>query len=161
MLSLILHYINLIYLQIFLSLRVDPVKRVISHYNMLRYFEKNKIKHPCMLTEGKWLGDSFAEFVTNLPYEHLINQVYMFSKKFSIQEASERLLSLDAILYTKRLNEGLGKLSSSTGWDLPVSNQKSYGFKEEINSNDINLVKERLILEYDLLDIIKKEQNKG
>ena len=35
---------------VFTCLR-DPVKRVVSHYNMLKYFQKENINHPCMKVE--------------------------------------------------------------------------------------------------------------
>jgi hypothetical protein len=144
---------------VFTCLR-DPVKRVISHYNMLRYFQLNNINHPCMETEGKWLGNNFDEFIINLPKEHLLNQLFMFSKDFDTQEALERLKTLDSIIYTETLNDGLKHLELLIGWSLPISNQKKYGFKEALTSNQISKLKEKLNPEYELIEMIKKEHNK-
>lgn len=135
----------------------DPAKRVVSHYNMLRYFQLNGINHACMKTEGKWLGDSFADFMTLAPKEHLLNQLYMFSKEFNVDEVIETLLSLDKIIHTENLANGLKDLEELTGWELPVSNQKSYGFKEEIDESQIKKLKEILAPEYLMLEKLQKE----
>ena len=39
----------------------DPVKRVVSHYNMLMGFLENNIKRPCLRVESKWLGAGFED----------------------------------------------------------------------------------------------------
>ena len=59
----------------------DPVKRVISHYKMLYYYQVNSINHPCMKTEGAWLGECFQDFLERIPYEHLLNQLYICFQK--------------------------------------------------------------------------------
>lgn len=137
----------------------DPVKRVVSHYNMLMYFKRSNINHPCMKIEGEWLGGSFTDFVSNLPAEHLLNQVYMFSNSFDVHEAGERVLSLDAVIYTEQLSEGLKKLESLTSWKLPISNKKNYGHKEVIGAGELDKLREKLSPEYDLLKMVKKYNN--
>ncbi len=141
---------------IFTCLR-DPVKRVLSHYNMLKYFQINDINHPCMKIEGKWLGHSFDDFLSNLPKEHLLNQVYMFSSTFDTQEAREKLLSLNKIIYTENIEEGLKDLELMTNWKLPISNQNKFNYKEELSSSQINRLRDKLIPEYELLASIKKQ----
>ncbi len=140
---------------VFTCLR-DPAKRVISHYNMLRYYKINNINHPCMKIEGKWLGKNFDDFIVKLPKKHLLNQLFMFSNDFNIQEAIERLKKLDKIIYTETLNHGLKDLENLTGWKLPISNQKKYGFKKELTSNQLLQLWKKLIPEYELIEKIKK-----
>ena len=130
----------------------DPVKRVISHYNMLMHFQKNKINHPCMKTEGKWLGNSILDFVSLSPKYAMLNQLYMFSKRFDINEASDELSKLDCIMFTEKLSEGLKRLEKSTGWLLPISNQKKYNHKELISQDQMQKIKELLKPEYTLLE---------
>ncbi|MBL4663623.1 MAG: sulfotransferase family 2 domain-containing protein [Flavobacteriaceae bacterium] len=102
----------------------DPVKRVVSHYNMLKYYQLNNIDHPIMKVEGKWLGKSFDDFMVRMPKEHLLNQLYMFSSSCDLNEATDSLLSLNKIIYTENLKVGLDELEIKTGWQLPISNQK-------------------------------------
>lgn len=139
----------------------DPVKRIVSHYNMLKHFQKNQINHPCMKIEGKWLGNSIIDFVKNAPKYHVSNQLHMFSASFNVNEAAKELSKLDAIIYTEELHTGLKHLEQLTNWKLPISNQKTYNHKEKIDEGDLLQLKEILSDEYTLLDKIKplKEVN--
>jgi len=64
----------------------DPARRVLSHYKMLCYFRDNQVTQEGMHVEGKWLGDSFDDFLKNIPKQHLMNQLYMFSKNYITQK---------------------------------------------------------------------------
>src|SRR3989339_170706 len=65
----------------------NPIERVLSHYKMLLHFKEKKINHECMKVEGGWLGDSFSDFLDRVPRKDLLNQLYMFSENFNIDEA--------------------------------------------------------------------------
>ena len=134
----------------------DPVKRVISHYNMLKYYKANKIDHPCMKREAKWLGNSFDEFINNMPKEHLLNQLYMFSENYNLDEAIHELLNLDQILFTEDIESGINSLSKRLNWDLPISNQKKYNHKEKISATEVDRLQGILHKEYKLIDRIKE-----
>ena len=134
----------------------DPARRVISHYNMLRYYQINQVDHPAMQTEGKWLGNSFDEFLNNVPAEHLNNQLYMFSADFNISEALDELNGLDMVIRTEELEQGMKQLESITSWILPVSNQKKYPHKEELTEYQLEKLKELLQPEYDLMQQLNK-----
>ena len=41
----------------------DPVKRVLSLYNMLRSMKEENSSHPGMKEQGPWLGNSFSDFL--------------------------------------------------------------------------------------------------
>lgn len=71
----------------------DPLSRVFSHYKMIHEYRMKNTYHPCMRVEGKWLGDSktLSEFVRNMPKEHLMAQLYHYSSSYSLEEACERL----------------------------------------------------------------------
>ena len=135
----------------------DPVERLISHYNMLIHFKQNRIDHPCMKQEGHWIGETFNDFLRNIPQEHLLNQLFMFSKEFNVSEAFDRLMTLNQILFTESIESDLRKLSQNTGWDLPISEQKKYGSKKSITSEQHEQAKEMLELEYTLISKIEKE----
>lgn len=135
----------------------DPAKRVISHYNMLKYYQKNNIRHSCMKIEGKWPGRSFDHFLDNIPKENLLNQLYMFSKEFDIDEAVDNILNLDLVMFTEELERGLQKLEMLTGWSLPTSRKKNYGHKEDITGEQISRLREMLEYEYRILSKLKSE----
>jgi len=129
----------------------DPVKRVISHYNMLRYFETNGIDHSCMVLDGTWLGKSFRDFLNNAPRSHLLNQLYMFSKRFSIDEAVRNIRTLSYFMFTEDLIAGLQEISRRLSILLPVSNQKQYGHKETIDEESLTELRRLVQPEYELL----------
>jgi Sulfotransferase family len=133
----------------------DPVKRVVSHYNMLMHFRIKNIKHKCMKTEGKWLGHSFINFINNIPKEHLLNQLYTFSETFDVDEAVNRISTLNMVLFTDHLEEGLKELGARINWNLTISNQKSYGHKEFINHNEMDILKKVLKEEIRMYNIVK------
>ncbi len=135
----------------------DPTNRVISHYNMLMYFKKNKIKHPCMKVEGKWLGNSFNEFISNVPRKFLLNQLYMFSNKLEAEEAINNILDLDLILFTEDLENGIRSLAIKTKWELVISKQKNYGHKEEITESEMQKLEILLNDEIKMYKVIREK----
>lgn len=134
----------------------DPVKRVVSHYKMLKYFQLNNIEDPSLKIEGKWLGNSIIDFVSNAPKSAIFNQLYMFSNRFDIDEAADKLSSLDAVIFTEQLEEGLKRLESLTDWKLPVSNQKKFKNNLQIEEEHLVRLKEILDDEYLLLNKVKQ-----
>lgn len=132
----------------------DPVKRVISLYNMMKLYQIEGVDHPAVYKDGDWLGSSFDDFLTRIPKDHLLNQLYMFSENFDPNEAYDNLMALDKILFTEDLADGLRDLEGIVDWKLPISNQKTYSYKSEIGPSEIAKLKERLIPEYKLLEKI-------
>lgn len=75
----------------------DPIERVVSHYNMLMDMKTSKSNHPAFKLEKNWLGESFDEFIINIPPEHLQNQLYMFSKEFNVDKAIENISNVNFV----------------------------------------------------------------
>ncbi len=134
----------------------DPARRVISHYKMLRYYQENNIAHPCMRVEGAWLGDSFDDFLKNIPKNHLMNQLYMFSKNYNIEEAEERIRACSYYFFMENMEQGIADLSARLNLKLPLSHQKKYDIELNINDPQLAHLKEKLAPEYHLLERLKK-----
>lgn len=135
----------------------DPADRVKSHYAMLLHYKKRNLEHPMMETEGAWLGESFDDFLDRIPKEHLMNQLYMFSESYDVQEAAKSIRSLDRVLYTEHLAEGLKSLSEELDVKLPVSNQKTFNERPEFTEEQLERLHEMLAPEYQLLDLLRSE----
>lgn len=135
----------------------DPAKRVISHYNMLRYYRDNNIQHPCMKEEGKWVENGFKDFLEQVPAHHFLNQLFMFSKNFNVQEAVNNLSTLNRILFQENLNNDIEHFSQELGVTLVLANEKKYQYNEKFLDKDLDILREKLYKEYELLDIVKKE----
>jgi hypothetical protein len=137
----------------------DPIKRFISYYNMLMYYKKNNIKHPCMLTEGKWLGENILDFASNVEKfgkPHFKTQINMFSKSHNIDEALENINKIDYILMTETLNNDLKLLSSDLNLGLlKIGEEKRYGHKEKVTQKDIEILRNKFDIEYEMLKKVK------
>lgn len=93
----------------------DPVKRILSLYTYLLHYVHDKPNHPLSLTQGCWVGESFDHFLEHIPKKHLLNQLHMFSKSYSIENALERINRLEAILTTDCFENGINKVANELG----------------------------------------------
>lgn len=137
----------------------DPLVRVISHYKMLLYYKQNKINHPCMNLESRWLGKSFSDFILRIPSEHLLGQLYMFSEIFDISEALNRLKKINCIMFTENFSAGIETINNLTGLKLESRHQRKSELNLALPEGDLSLLREKLEKEYELLRIIKNEES--
>ena len=133
----------------------DPVKRVISHYHMLMNYSINNVPHPCMVTEGKWLGNSLDDFIDRIPQEHLMNQLYMFSENFNIDEAVQRVKSVSHYFFSEEYNKGIHGLMKKTGLVLKPIHTRKAQYSAEIAEASIIRLKQKLGNEYLFLEQIR------
>ncbi|MEX0654695.1 MAG: hypothetical protein WD534_18740 [Phycisphaeraceae bacterium] len=126
----------------------DPVKRVISHYRMLREFQETEPTRPVFRAEGRWLGASFSDFLDRLPREHLLRQVCMFSRRFDPAEAADAIADCSCVLSTEQFAAGLADLSRTIGLPLQNHRAKSSGFTVEIADADVARLRDMLEPEY-------------
>lgn len=96
----------------------DPVERILSHYKMLKDYQEDQLQHPCMLREESWLGVDVVDFINNVPKEHLLNQLYMFSKEYNIDEAIERLNEMNCVLFSDQLQVDLHRIANDLSLTL-------------------------------------------
>lgn len=90
----------------------DPIKRLISHYSMLKEYKDKKKNHACMKTEGRWLGKNFNDFLDNIPKRHLLRQLYFFSKNFDIDEAYRNITkNCSYYFFTEDFGKGVSDLN--------------------------------------------------
>lgn len=136
----------------------DPVKRVVSHYNMLMDLHVNNIDHPCMATEGRWIGGNFDDFLQRIPQEHLLNQLYMFSARFDVDEAVKQVTNLSHYFFTDNFNEGITELNAKTGLGLEPVHTRKAGKCEQIAEDSIERLREMLDKEYRFLERISKSK---
>jgi hypothetical protein len=110
----------------------DPFERIFSHYRMLREYRREGVNHPCMETEGAWLQDpgGFDEFLNRIPPEHLMRQLYMFSKTFDIKEALVNIKKINLILSTKFMQTGVDRINLIFGKNLQVSHRRATSYQE-------------------------------
>lgn len=138
----------------------DPLRRLISHYKMLKEYAEANISHPCMATEGGWLGNSFKDFVDNMPREHLLNQIYMFSKGFYVEEAAAKILACSCWFFTEDFSAGVHKLSRLTGIELQPIHARKSEYSVEISQSDMVYAKQKLKPEYELIRCLERRYDR-
>jgi hypothetical protein len=134
----------------------DPVKRVISHYNMLMDCQVNNIDHPCMATEGKWLGEKFDDFLERVPRDQLLNQLYMFSRDFDVDWSVEQVRNLSHYFFSDNFAYGIESLNQKTGLSLEPIHIRKTNFADQISEENIARLREMLSDEYAFLDRVRE-----
>lgn len=133
----------------------DPLKRLLSHYQMLREFVDTDTWHGCLNVEGPWLGRSFDDFLSAIPREHCCRQLYMFSQKFDPNEAIDRVRRSGYYFFTEEFVDGMAKLSSHLHEDLPVLHARPTRIAYEIPARALDRARDLLSDEYEMIDALR------
>ncbi len=118
-------------------------------------FHVNKIDHPCMATEGKWLDNNFDDFLSKIPREHLLNQLYMFSPNFDISEAISNVNKLSQFFYSDTFHKGVDELNNKIGLSLEPIHIRKAIYHTQIPESSLAMLREMLHDEYQFLDSIR------
>ena len=131
----------------------DPLERLLSHYRMLREYKRDGVNHPCMQTEGVWVQEpgGFEEFLNQIPPEHRMRQLYMFSKTFDPHEALANAKKINLIFSTKSLQAGVDKINLIFGTNLRVSHRRATLYEERLEEKAKTRAMELLHKEYEFL----------
>lgn len=138
-----------------LSCLRDPLQRVLSHYYMLVAAAAVGGAAPALERELRWLGADFDAFLDALPREHLLNQLYMFSRSFEVEQAHECLRGIDCVLLTERLEQGVSELSRRLALPIAPRHQRrgrafAGGARQEPSPAALERLRELLEPEYQL-----------
>jgi len=133
----------------------DPSSRVISYYKMLIRLRDQKDLSTTIKKEIGSLGKSFSDFLDNVPKHRLLNQLYMFSKEYSISEASERILGLSHYFLVENFTEGIEMLGEKLNLNLNILHTDRAKNTDNISDVDISKLRDILDLEYRLIENIQ------
>lgn len=134
----------------------DPVARVISHYKMILNYKINHIPHVCMRVEEKMLGTCFNDFLSKIPREHLLRQLYMFSRTFNQQEAFEKVISCSHFFFAEDFSRGIQELSSKIDIKLSPIHIRKSRTDFSITQEDLTRLHSLLEPEFLLIEKVKK-----
>ena len=135
----------------------DPISRVISYYNMLQRFKMNNNNTNMINQEVQYLGDTFNQFLDNIPKYRLLNQLYMFSKDYSISEASDRIFGLSHYFFIDNFAEGIKSLGTKLGLKLDVLHTDKAVNKNNIPDESLSQLRHVLTPEYQLIEQLKSK----
>lgn len=151
------HELNLPPKTFTISIFRNPIKRAMSHYNMLLEYKQNKIDHICMKKEGQWLGECFDDFLDLIPKEYLLNQLYMFSSSFNVKEAVERGLDCSCVFITEEYANGIRYISNKLNLDLKYLNIRKTSYNYQLNEKELNRLKSMIEPEIELYEKIREQ----
>ena len=106
--------------------------------------------------ELQWLDGSFEYFLNSIPKHKLQNQLYMFSKDYSVSEAADRILNLSHVIMIENFANNIKKLGVKLGLTLKVLHADKPISKIEIPQKLIERLHNDLDLEYRLLEKLQQ-----
>jgi hypothetical protein len=130
----------------------DPLERAFSHYRMLRGFIENEIDHPCLAVEGPWASQNFQYFMKHAPREHLLNQLYMFSPEFSVDDAITRIRGLTTYGMFPILQPIIDKVNHTFSLNAEVLHTNRSIGKTPYNPTEVSRFRDHFDLEYQLFE---------
>lgn len=128
----------------------DPVGRVLSHYRMLVHYMRESpelARH-----EAAWMGNGLGGFLDCIPKEHLLRQLYMFSKSFDVNEAVDFLNGIEFIMRQETFDADLARLGEILQLPLQSHRAKNFKAEAEIPDDQVERLREMMRPEYDMLE---------
>ena len=114
------------------------------------------VKYPAMITKGKYLGNSFDEFIEKMLRRALLNQMFMFSKTFDIYEAVDNVLRLQYYFFLDNFRQGINDINYKLALQLePIHIRKSKA-RVDINKAALYKLREMLTPEYNFLSSLQE-----
>lgn len=136
----------------------DPVARVLSYYRYLLAGDSNQTDMAWRVQEDEraLAGERFSDFLNNIPDELLLNQVYMFSPRFNVSEAEEKILECSAIMMTETYENDLRNLATMLGLELEHRRDRiTASTSAAVDDDHMDALRERLAPEYELLEKLR------
>jgi hypothetical protein len=104
----------------------DPIERVVSLYRYLASpGADSSYSLKAMVEERRWATEGFDRFLDQIPLQHLRNQLHMFSKSSSVDEAVNYLNQLDLVLRTEYLDRDLHRLQEALDLRFSLTRERS------------------------------------
>jgi hypothetical protein len=130
----------------------DPIERIVSHYNYIIGKIERGENEDWLVKERPLLGNSFTQFIDNLPPEKLLNQLYNFSENYNQIEAVDRIKSLNLILTLENLSEGIHDINNMLGLNLRIMKKNMSETFYRASSKEIRYLKDKVEKEIDLFN---------
>jgi hypothetical protein len=135
----------------------DPLKRIISHYRYLRALAETGQEALTFSEERDYLGANFNDFLDNIPKQHLLRQLYMFSESYDEDEALERISRCSAVLFTETFSSDLMSLGRQLDLPLQEKKDRQFDYATSISPSSVNRAKKLLEQEYHFIEKIRQQ----
>jgi Sulfotransferase family len=137
----------------------DPIERIISHYNMILGNIKSQEKRSWLEAESKWVSKGFFEFLTKMPREKLLNQLYTFSENFNVNEAIDNILNINHVIFNDNYEAGIKDLCKKTGLNLDMYHSHKSNYTFDLKKSEKENLKEIFTMEFQVINKLKDEMN--
>lgn len=147
-----------------IALLRDPVARVLSYYRYLLAGDsvETDMSWRVQNDERALAGESFSDFLKNIPDELLLNQLYMFSPRFDVSEAADRILECSAIMMTETFDRDIRDLAATLGLALEYRRERTTTLvKAPVEEKQMEALRDRLATEYELLEKLRASGRLG
>jgi hypothetical protein len=98
----------------------DPVRRFISHYNMLRNMILKDDAHHCLIEERNYYDDCIVNCALKMPIKHRSAQLYCFSKALNPDEGLNKLSELTMFDTLENYRITIEFINKTFNWEVPT-----------------------------------------
>lgn len=133
----------------------NPLARLMSYYNYLidiKQAIKENPKHVhANMPDLAWAHDNQVQFLKDAPKQHLINQLFMFSKRMRPKEAANNISRIGLVLQTEDMLVGIKKLAQLTRLKLQPLHFGATKTKREFSDEFLDEAERILRPEFNLM----------
>ena len=137
-----------------IALLRDPVERVLSYYRYLVTGDQPiEIGWTVQAPERNLAGSSFTEFLGRVPDQLLLNQLFMYSASYDVDQAVSNLLECQELVLTESFGVDVQRLSSVLGLSLDVREERVTAHVNVLaEPSELLRLRERLDPEYQMIE---------
>ena len=136
----------------------DPVQRIVSLYSYLREGDDAGMAFPVPSAERALARSGFSEFLEKLPKKELLRQVFMFSRTFSVAEATDRIARCSCVLSTEHYESDLAALADRLVLPLVLRRARATHVRASLSKEEVEHLRQMLEPEYELLRQLEVSQ---
>ncbi len=129
----------------------DPVARVHSYFDYLVAGDQPTLPGRVSDRQRRMAADGFDAFLDRVPAWDLLNQLAMFSERFDVSEATDRIAACSSVLFTEGFGEGLARLGRRLELPLEVQRARVTECRSSLSDEQMERLRSRLDPEYELL----------
>jgi hypothetical protein len=129
----------------------DPLARIHSYYDFLVAGDDPDLPARVSDPFRRKAEAGIEACLDQVPTEHLLNQVFMFSKRLDISEAADRIAACSSVFFTEDFAAGLAVLGKRLELPLGVRQVRVNKRRSTISDEQKERIRARLEPEYELL----------
>lgn len=129
----------------------DPVSRVVALYSQFVHYKNENIVHPSRKFADKWVKEGFLPFLDLADPAFIFNQLGMFSRELSVDQAIENASKVHFAFRTEHFAESIPELAARLGLPLQPLHLRKHSHRVRIAEQDLNAARQKMSLEYSFL----------